>query len=173
MKLKVLLAVIIGLLLIWILPQLVEWVQVTYLTIQHGAELTNTAIQFEITTNALSGSRERYYSEERPKFDIVATGSALHGRLGYWDSVWKDDPVNHPDLYLVTDQHLSDVRVIQYDGLRAIIIARIQWHYRLVNRKTMLTEQESNAAAERTYWFVTEENAWKVSDFESAGPVKR
>jgi hypothetical protein len=173
MKRRVVLTAAIGILLIWMLPQLVQWIQVMYLTIQHGAELTNAALQFEITTNTLSGSRERYYDEERLKFDFVAAGPALRGRLGYWDSVWKDDPANHPDLYLVTDQRLSDVRVVEYDNVRATMTARIQWHYRLVNRETMLTEQESDAAAERTYWFIFEEDTWKVSDFESAGPIKR
>ena len=173
MKRRVLLAIVIGLLLIWILPQLAEWIRVTYLTIQHGTELTKAAIQFEITTNTLSGSRERYYNEERPKFDIVAAGPALSGRLGYWDSVWQDDLVNHPDLYLVADQRLTNIRVVEYDSTHASMLARIQWHYRLVNRETMLTNQESDAAAERTYTFVFEGNTWKVLDFESAGPVKR
>lgn len=170
MKRRILLGVAIALLLILSLPWLTEQIRVKYLTLQQGTTLTDAAMRFEVVTNSLSGSRESYYNEERPKFNSVATGPALRGRLGYWDSVWEEVLANPPNLYLVTGQRLSNARVVEYDGDQAKMLAWIQWHFRLVNRDTMLTKHENDAAAECTYWFVFEDKVWKVAEVECAGP---
>lgn len=172
MNRRILLSVAIALLLILALPWLTEQTRVIYLTLQHGTTLTDVALQFEVVTNALSGSRETYYYDERLKFSFVATGSALRGRLGYWDSVWEESPANHPNLNLITDQRLSDVRVLEYDDDQAKMSAWIRWHFRSVNRDTMLTKHENDAAAECSYRFAFEDDMWKVAEVECAGPTE-
>ena len=156
---------------IWLLPQVVEWIRTTYLTFQHGSELAEAAIRFEVVTDSTSGAQDKYYAEERPKFSLVATGSALRGRLIYWDSVWENAP-DQVNLYFVTEQRLTAVRVIEYDGSHAKIVAEKRWHQRIINRKTHLTIGENDAGAEMTYWFVREDGTWKVSDLEAASPPK-
>ena len=164
---------IIVLLLGLILPQIIEAIRVSNLTQQYGLELSDVATRFESVTDTSSGILEKYYADERPRFQLVATGYALRARLGFWDSVWQNAPENHANLYLVTGQRVSNVRVIEYDGSHAKMLARIQWHEQRVNRNTLMVEDESNAAADRTYWFVLEDGVWKVSDFESASRNKQ
>ncbi len=167
LKRKIVWVAIITTTLIWLLPQAVEWIRITYLTLQHGNELAEAAIRFEVVTDSSSGSREKYYAEERPKYSLVATGSALRGRLIYWDSVWENAP-DQVNLYFVTEQRLTTVRVVEYDDSHAKIVAEKRWHQRVINRETRLTIDEGDAGAELTYWFAREDGTWKVSDFEAA-----
>jgi hypothetical protein len=167
LKRKIVWAAVIALLL----PQAVEWIRVTYLTLQHGNELAEAAMRFEVVTDSSSGSQDKYYTEERPKFSLVATEFALRGRLIYWDSVWENAP-DQVNLYLVTEQRLATAHVVEYDGSHAKIVAEKRWHQRVINRDTHLTIDEGNAGAEMTYWFTHEDGVWKVSDFEAASPPK-
>jgi hypothetical protein len=170
-KRKIVWAAIITLILIWLLPQAVEWIRATYLTLQHGNELAEAAMRFEVVTDSSSGSRDKYYAEERPKFGHVATEFALRGRLIYWDSVWENAP-DQVNLYLVTEQRLTAVRVVEYDDSHAKMVAEKRWHQRVINRETRLTIDEGDAGAEMRYWFAREDGTWKVSDFEAASPPK-
>jgi len=173
MRRRVVLVIAIAFLLIGILPLVVDWIRGTSLTLQHGTELAETALRFEVITGTSSGSAENYYHTERPRFGDIATGVALAAKLDFWDSVWSGAPENGSNLYLVTQQRLSNVRVIEYDGIQAKILAQIHWHQQRINRSTMLVEDDTDAGADRTYWFVFEGGVWKVSDFESTGPVKQ
>ena len=155
-------------LLLWGLPKFVEIGKTYYLTWEHGDELGKAILTFENTTDAVSGSRDKYYGEERQKFGLVSTNEALRSRLVYWDSFWESTYEQQKNLYLTSNLQLTDISVVEFGSGQAKVKARLRWHMARIDRASSIVQEESEQAADMTYLLVFEDDTWKVSNFEAA-----